>query len=63
MDNMIPHYKSNPHKFITHLIGHEGQNSLLALLIEEGLALELFVSSSNHLNSFTVIWTTILLTE
>ena len=38
---MTPYYKYNPHKYITHLLGHEGENSLLALLIEEGLALEL----------------------
>ncbi len=53
---MVPHFRSNPHKYITHLFGHEGENSLLALLIEEGLALELGASHYNMINNFDVIW-------
>ena len=47
LDNMVPRYVSNPHKYISHLLGHEGENSLLALLIEEGLALELTAGDFN----------------
>ncbi len=43
---MNPHYKNDPSSYVSHLIGHEGENSLLSLLIDEGLALEL--SSYSH---------------
>lgn len=59
---MVPHYRANPHKYISHLLGHEGENSLLGLLIEEGLALELGVSHYNMINVFDVIWVSIRLT-
>lgn len=36
-------YKKKPDDYLTHLLGHEGPNSLLSLLIDEGLASELVV--------------------
>lgn len=35
------HYKNNPFEMISFLLGHEGDGSLLSVLIKEGLALEL----------------------
>lgn len=34
-------YASKPQKYLSHLIGHEGRNSILSMLKAEGLALEL----------------------
>lgn len=41
VDYLKPYYKENPSSYITNLLGHEGENSLLSLLIGEGLGLEL----------------------
>jgi insulysin len=38
IDNLEPHYMNCPGSYISHLIGHEGKNSLLSVLIDEGLA-------------------------
>jgi insulysin len=35
------HYKEQPLKYFSHLLGHEGPNSLLSYLKREGLAMEL----------------------
>lgn len=48
---MIEHYKVKPGNYISHLIGHEGKNSLLSFLKAEGLAQEL--SASSHGNQYT----------
>jgi insulysin len=42
-------YKEKPMSFISHLIGHEGPNSLLSQLIKEGLATALSSSDSDRL--------------
>jgi insulysin len=39
VEYLKPYYKNCPGGYISHLIGHEGENSLLSLLIKEGLAL------------------------
>ena len=41
VDYMDKFYESNPLNYISNLLGHEGKNSLLSLLKEAGLALEL----------------------
>lgn len=43
IDDMNKFYKKKPEEYLTHLLGHEGPNSLLSLLIDEGLASELVV--------------------
>jgi len=62
IDNQLPLYKNSPAKIISHLIGHEGENSLLALLKEEGLALELTSYPWNMMNLFTGFYVDITLT-
>lgn len=41
LENTNQYYRNDPCKYISHLIGHEGENSLLSILIEQGLALKL----------------------
>lgn len=43
-------FKSHPLKYHSHLLGHEGENSLLSYLIAEGLALELSSHYDHNLN-------------
>lgn len=38
LPNQEAHYRNSPGEYISFLIGHEGENSLLSLLIREGLA-------------------------
>ena len=63
IDYLMPHYRANPGKYISHLFGHEGKNSLLSLLIDEGLALELSAGNSDEINSFSKITISIKLTK
>lgn len=41
-------YESKPHLYLSHLLGHEGSNSLLSFLKAEGLALDLSVSADSY---------------
>ena len=59
IDYMHPHYKSSPTQYLCHLIGHEGKNSLLLKLIDEGLAFELVAGSSQEMELFTFLNITI----
>jgi insulysin len=56
-------YKSDPYKYISFLFGHEGENSLLSLLIDEGLALELSSSHSISMDLFVKFQIGIQLTK
>jgi insulysin len=42
-------FNEKPNIYISHLIGHEGPNSLLSQLIKEGLATALSSSASDRL--------------
>jgi insulysin len=46
VDYLHPHYRIHPGGYISHLLGHEGENSLLSLLKGEGLALGTFTNVS-----------------
>ena len=63
LKNLDQYYRSHPGKYINHLIGHEGENSLLSLLIDEGLALELSSGYDTEINQFTKFSITIQLTK
>lgn len=63
IENVRPYYKDQPTHYITTLIGHEGKNSLLSFLKDEGLALELEASDYIHANLFTEISINIKLTK
>jgi len=56
-------YKSKPLDYLSHLFGHEGENSLLSYLISEGLALELSAGGDHELWSFSAFEVTITLTQ
>ena len=56
-------YKSKPGDYFSHLIGHEGEHSLLSYLKKEGLALSLSTWPENSLNCFSFIQVDINLTK
>ncbi|KAI9333580.1 Metalloenzyme, LuxS/M16 peptidase-like protein [Obelidium mucronatum] len=45
-------YKKSPHKYISHLIGHESEGSILSLLKHEGLASDFSCWPSHGANGF-----------
>jgi insulysin len=55
--------KAEPLSYFTHLIGHEGENSLLSYLKSEGLATKLFAGKDHDLWGFTVLEVSINLTK
>lgn len=63
VENLTPYFASNPGSYISFLFGHEGKNSLLSYLIDEGLALELSSGSSNEMDLFSTVHVTIKLTN
>ena len=63
LPNLRPLYKKGPGHYLSHLFGHEGENSLLSLLIDEGLAYELVSGSYDEMNLFTVFYFSIELTR
>lgn len=56
-------FKTRPMQYWSHIIGHEGENSLLSYLIAEGLALELSSSEDHDLWAFTTFYVDITLTR
>ncbi|CAD8060302.1 unnamed protein product [Paramecium sonneborni] len=63
IDYLYPNYRSCPGKYLSHLIGHEGENSLLSLLIKEDLAQELSAGPSNTMKQFSEMQIRIKLTK
>ena len=63
IDWLKPYYEKGPGSYLSHIFGHEGQNSLLSFLIEEDLALELNAGNSDENNLFSKFEITIRLTE
>ena len=62
-ENMIDHYKTKPERYLSFLFGHEGPNSLLSILIDEGLATELCASAENELLTLSALRVSIKLTK
>ena len=63
IEDLHPHYRSNPAKYLSHLFGHEGPNSLLSLLIKEGLVRELESSHHDEMNLFSYFEVSVELTR
>ncbi len=63
LENLRPFFASNPASYISFLLGHEGENSLLSYLIDEGLALELSSGTGNEMDLFSTIEISIKLTK
>lgn len=63
----LPHcqheYRSQPLKYLSHLFGHEGENSLLSWLMREGLALGLSAYGDHELNCISTFSIDITLTK
>ena len=56
-------YKSNPLSYYTHLIGHEGENSLLSYLKAEDYAMELSTYADHNNDCLSNFNLTITLTK
>ena len=56
-------FKSNPLSYFGHLIGHEGENSLLSYLKAEDYAMALNAGGSHELDCFSDFTITITLTK
>lgn len=56
-------HESKPMTYLSHLIGHEGENSLLSYLISEGLALELSAGDDHELWCISTMMVDILLSK
>ena len=53
---------SKPHNYVSHVLGHEGPNSLLSALQQAGLAMELGSYAYHQIKAFTVVGADIRLT-
>ncbi|KAJ1491814.1 Metalloenzyme, LuxS/M16 peptidase-like protein, partial [Baffinella frigidus] len=60
---LAPEYKSKPHQLLSHLLGHEGPGSLLAVLKAQGWATELYAGPGTSLPNESVFGVTVCLTE
>eukprot|EP01035_Chromulina_nebulosa_P017237 gene17237-22763_t len=56
-------YRSKPSKYLSHLIGHESEGSILAALKSKGLANSLSASTSNNCKDFSLLDITIELSD
>lgn len=56
-------YLKKPLSYFTHLFGHEGENSLLSYLKEEGLAMALSAGSDHELSILSTFYVEITLTK
>jgi insulysin len=56
-------WRSKPNTYISHVLGHEGKNSLLSHLIESGLATALSSSASSRIKAIDLVEVSINLTE
>ena len=55
--------KNRPEYYFSHLVGHEGENSLLSYLISEGLATELYSCGDHCLGAYSLFIVNIVLTK
>lgn len=62
-ENLKKEYKNKPHGLISHLFGHEGKNSLLSLLKNEGYATNLMQLTEYEIDLFTLFISEIELTK
>jgi len=60
---MEQEFKSSPLSYFSHLIGHEGENSLLSYLKAEDYAMELSAGGSHELDCFSDFSVSITLTK
>ena len=58
-----PEYKTQPLKYLVHIFGHEGPNSLLSYLMKQGLALALSTYDDHELNAISTFAIDITLTK
>lgn len=60
---MEQEFRSNPLSYFSHLIGHEGENSLLSYLKQEDYAMELSAGGDHELNCFSDFTVNVKLTK
>lgn len=56
-------YKTNPARLLSHVFGHEGENSLLSALMDAGLCESVSADQSDYMGLFNALDVTITLTE
>jgi len=56
-------FNTQPLRYLSHLFGHEGENSILSYLISEGLALELSSGYDHELFTYSTFTVDITLTK
>ena len=56
-------YRSKPHSYLGHLLGHEGKHSVFAVLKKYGLALGISAGLRTNAKQFSLFSVTVLLTE
>lgn len=56
-------HNSMPLEYFSHLLGHEGRNSLLSYLVQQDLALELECGADHELWSYSLLNLNVLLTK
>ena len=56
-------YTTKPLHYFSHLMGHEGENSILSYLKKEDLAVDITTSVDSELGLFSDLSVTIQLTE
>lgn len=58
------HYKVKPQSYVSHLLGHEGKNSIMSMLKAENLAQELSAGTLGYnLKNFSVMYVGVCLTD
>ena len=60
---MQPEFKADPLSYFSHLVGHEGENSLLSYLKQEDYAMELSAGGDHELDCFSDFTICITLTK
>ncbi|KRW98169.1 Metalloenzyme, LuxS/M16 peptidase-like protein [Pseudocohnilembus persalinus] len=63
IEDQLKYYKNCPSNYLSHIIGHEGRNSLYSKLKSEGLILELGCGKWDQMNLFSYFFVEIELTQ
>lgn len=63
LEDYQKYYRNNPLSYYSHVLGHEGKNSLYSRLKREGLILSLTSGEWNQMNLFTFFLISIELTQ
>ena len=63
LPNCEKEFLTKPLNYFSHLFGHEGENSLMSYLKEEGLAMALSAGCDHELSAFSTLTVEVTLTK